>query len=793
MKDISAVILCAGRGTRMNDDSKNKVSFDCAGVPVIKRIISNMKSAGIKRFVVVVGYLAETVMSVLSDESGVVFAYQKEQLGTGHAAAIGLKTLKDMGIGGSVIISMGDKIIDSSVIEEMIAKSEGADVVWGVQPLWMNKNGGRIVTVDDKPYGIVEFADAAFYNLYGVAPEKRREKLESIGLNEKKIAKVLLHARESEIPEKVILGGREFQPGEVLNTEYANAAFYCFDLEKLAAALNGINKTNAQGERYLTDVMEYFSEREKIELLVVNDNDKILTYSTKPELRKISDKFLRHAGDYIFDIKNGLYDAKFKEIYGEDYEVQTKRYFEALNCFINKFGDKPVIITRAPGRINLMGRHIDHRGGSVNMLTAACDTIIIASRRDDDTVKMDSVNDLYNHTEFSISEFLNLNNADNWIDFIDSAEVAEYLEKTKGSWSNYIKAAVLRLAYTGEDLYGIDCMISGNIPTESGLSSSSSVVVACAEAMVALNSLNISDKELIELCGEGEWFVGSRGGAGDHAAMICAKSGNIAHLSFKPFTIEGLYPFSDNYSVLIINSGIRANKSSNAKDRFNEKIAAYEISLMLIKKSFPDLDIEEFRDIAKLPDDKIYEILIDLPEVVDRKTIIHKLPERAEKLERIFATHKDPGRYNLRGVTLFGVSECQRAEYIVKFLIDKDYDAVGDIMKISHNGDRAPDRIITYEYLKDNSDRKTPVYTLPGSYGCSMPEIDEICDILNGAEGVAGSSIMGAGLGGSVVALCKSEYAADTLKLIKKEYFDKYNKEFSAFETKPSMGSLVLY
>ena len=52
---------------------------------------------------------------------------------------------------------------------------------------------------------------------------------------------------------------------------------------------------------------------------------------------------------------------------------------------------------------------------------------------------------------------------------------------------------------------------------------------------------------------------------------------------------------------------------------------------------------------------------------------------------------------------------------------------------------------------------------------------------------------MGAGLGGSVVALCKSEYAADTLKLIKKEYFDKYNKEFSAFETKPSMGSLVLY
>lgn len=39
MKDTAAIILCAGKGSRMNDNSKSKVCFDCAGTPVIRRII----------------------------------------------------------------------------------------------------------------------------------------------------------------------------------------------------------------------------------------------------------------------------------------------------------------------------------------------------------------------------------------------------------------------------------------------------------------------------------------------------------------------------------------------------------------------------------------------------------------------------------------------------------------------------------------------------------------------------------------------------------------------------------
>ena len=141
----AAILLCAGKGTRMNDDSKSKVCFDCAGVPVIKRIISSMRQGGVSRFVVVVGHKAESVMACLDGEPGVVSAYQKEQNGTGHAALCGLNALRSVGYSGPVVISMGDKIINPAVISGLLEKAGHSKAVWGVQPVAANYIGGRVV------------------------------------------------------------------------------------------------------------------------------------------------------------------------------------------------------------------------------------------------------------------------------------------------------------------------------------------------------------------------------------------------------------------------------------------------------------------------------------------------------------------------------------------------------------------------------------------------------------------------------------------------------------------------
>ena len=114
--NIAAVILAAGKGSRMNDNSTNKVCFNCAGIPVIRRILDEMRAGGVSLFVIVIGHMAQDVMDCLDGEPGVIYAYQKEQKGTGHAVLCGMNALKSAGYNGPVIVSMGDKIVASHVV-----------------------------------------------------------------------------------------------------------------------------------------------------------------------------------------------------------------------------------------------------------------------------------------------------------------------------------------------------------------------------------------------------------------------------------------------------------------------------------------------------------------------------------------------------------------------------------------------------------------------------------------------------------------------------------------------------
>lgn len=105
--NTAAIILAAGRGTRMHDDTLNKVCFECAGIPVVRRIVLNMKEAGVTQFVVLVGHKPKDVMDALDGIDGIVYVYQKVQNGTGHAALLGMKALQGMGYHGN---ANGDRV-----------------------------------------------------------------------------------------------------------------------------------------------------------------------------------------------------------------------------------------------------------------------------------------------------------------------------------------------------------------------------------------------------------------------------------------------------------------------------------------------------------------------------------------------------------------------------------------------------------------------------------------------------------------------------------------------------------
>ena len=121
----------------MGSSRHHKVCFPIAGVPAIVRIIDTLKSAGLKHFLLVVGQQAVDVMETVTRvHPDVSFAYQPEALGTGHAAECAARVLRERHIGGDILITMGDKVIEAQVVRDLVERhrSEAAPQQFGDCP-----------------------------------------------------------------------------------------------------------------------------------------------------------------------------------------------------------------------------------------------------------------------------------------------------------------------------------------------------------------------------------------------------------------------------------------------------------------------------------------------------------------------------------------------------------------------------------------------------------------------------------------------------------------------------------
>ena len=102
MEELKAVILAAGKGTRMESD-KPKVVHTIEDKPMVEYVIDAVKQAGIEDICLIVGYKAEEVKKAVT--SKVSYALQEEQLGTGHAVKCAADFLGDS---GQVVVLCGD-------------------------------------------------------------------------------------------------------------------------------------------------------------------------------------------------------------------------------------------------------------------------------------------------------------------------------------------------------------------------------------------------------------------------------------------------------------------------------------------------------------------------------------------------------------------------------------------------------------------------------------------------------------------------------------------------------------
>jgi N-acetylgalactosamine kinase len=514
----------------------------------------------------------------------------------------------------------------------------------------------------------------------------------------------------------------------------------------------------------------------------------------------------------------GPFHEKLRQIYGDNHDLRNEAAqmcLRTLESFAERYAaDRSVLVIRSIGRVNLLGTHIDHRGGSVNPI-AVKHMWLVVEPRDDGLVLAKNVESSYFADEqFSISECLPVGRKiENWDTWCHN-EFEKRRHDPSISWSNYIRAAVLYIQHlnTKDDgsfapaIKGMNMMVYGNIPRAAGLSSSSAVVMIAVEAVIRLNSLDIKPADFVEHWGFAEWYVGTRGGCSDHAAIIHGRPNTILHITAFPMSIQS-ESLPAGYCFVLANSSIKAKKQAGARDIFNSRVSAYVFGLLLIRKNFPQYadKLERLRDVNPeklgIDESQIYRMVKSLPVSASRADILRLLPADEQKLHRVFRSHAEPEEgYPIRQVCLYGIAECLRAEMAPKCLQAGDIKKFGELINISHDGDRAtklvdglrvptdnsyPDERIdalVSDLESGNAERmsRAELWRQGGGYNVSLPELDMLVDIALATEGVIGAGLVGAGMGGCIVAVVKDKYARQLIENLAKQYYHPRNLSVAA-------------
>lgn len=265
------------------------------------------------------------------------------------------------------------------------------------------------------------------------------------------------------------------------------------------------------------------------------------------------------------------------QVSADDAAAKT-RAFDAVVSALNTLGGSSapprsdIALFWVPGRIEFLGKHTDYAGGRSLLCTVERGICLAARRRTDSLVR---VHDAAMGARMGAT-----------IDCaLDPALVAP-----AGQWGNYPMTVVRRIARNFPSARtGVDIAFRNDLPIAAGISSSSALVVACFLALSDANDLpalpayreNIrSPEHLAEFIGcieaglgfgtlAGDRGVGTLSGCEDQTAMICGRPNALVQYSFCPVRAEGVAPLPADLTFVIASSGVVAEKTSAALDKYN--------------------------------------------------------------------------------------------------------------------------------------------------------------------------------------------------------------------------------
>ncbi|WP_321473211.1 galactokinase [uncultured Paludibaculum sp.] len=375
-----------------------------------------------------------------------------------------------------------------------------------------------------------------------------------------------------------------------------------------------------------------------------------------------------------------------------------------------RYGPGPSAVLSVPGRVNLIGEHIDYH--LLPVLPIAIDRRIqIAFRRREDR-RIRAASDVFGDREFD------------WTPRLQASPA--------GDWENYLKAAAMAVQQKWELRAGIDVAVVSDLPPAAGLSSSSALLTGITLALLRANGVDANFEELMQVLPEGEYFVGTRGGGMDHAAVLACRQDCALLIHFAPVSATPV-PIPPDLAFLVAHSLTTAEKSGGARAEYNARRTAGSSGL------------------RQLGFDSFAEALAQ-HSVGDLKAMA------ASRL-------RDPEQRCFRHV----ITESGRVTRAVEALEHGDGMTLGSILNASHVSLRDDLRI-------------------------SNADLDELV-VAATASGALGARLTGAGFGGCAVILCRANELEKVRAGVVERYYARrsgFVPEVHLLAAKPCAGALYL-
>jgi len=244
----------------------------------------------------------------------------------------------------------------------------------------------------------------------------------------------------------------------------------------------------------------------------------------------------------------------------------------------------------SPGRVNLIGEHIDYNGGLVMPCAITLGTWLLVKPNSDGLFRFRSLN------------------------FDDKADILiqTAYQKNSEEWFNYPIGVIDQFVKKGKKLQGLDMLFYGNIPIGSGLSSSASIEIVTAFALNDLFNCGFSKLEMVKLSKSVENdFIGVNSGIMDQFAVAFGEKNKALVLNCNTLDYQAVSTNPGEYILAVINTN-KLRKLSESK--YNKRVHECEVALTALKQ---ELDIAYLCDIDAATYEQYRYLITD--EVIDKR------------------------------------------------------------------------------------------------------------------------------------------------------------------------------